>query len=106
MSDSGDWSWSILPGYEARSAIDHGRIPIETTDIPLGGENLPSSPPSLVLVVLLIAGALLLWSLTDVALVVFSSILMAVAFRGPAEPISKFLEVPVTASVLIVVLLL
>lgn len=61
--------------------------------------------PWLLPAVLLAATALLLWQLTDVALVIFSSILIATAFCGLAAPIQKFLKAPHGAAVLIVVLL-
>lgn len=73
-----------------------------TASSPQGlGPTLPWLAP----VVLVAAVALLLWQLTDVALVIFSSILIAVAFCGLAEPISRFLRAPHAVAVLIVTLL-
>jgi predicted PurR-regulated permease PerM len=67
--------------------------------------GLGPNAPWLGSLVLLAVTGLLLWQLTDVALVVFSSILIAVAFCGLAEPVGKFLKLPHAAGVLIVTLL-
>lgn len=69
------------------------------------GRGLGPNSPWLLPVVLLAAAVLVLWQLTDVALVIFSSILIAVAFCGLAKPIRDFLKVPHGAAVLIVTLL-
>lgn len=114
MSESDNASWSILPGWrlvrahrrDTRSIAGDGGLPIETIDPSLSRDNLSLSLLSWGLLVLLVGAALVLWQLTDVVLVIFFSILIAVAFRGLAEPISKLLKVPVTVAVLIVTLLL
>ncbi len=69
------------------------------------GGGLGPDAPRLVPVVFVAVAALLLWQLMDVALVIFSSILIAVAFCGLAEPISRFFKVPHGVAVLIVTLL-
>lgn len=113
MIDSGNSSWSILPGWrlvragrpDPHAVADDARSPTEITEsspqVRDFGPNLPWLAP----VVLVAVAALLVWQLTEVALVIFSAILIAVAFCGLAEPISKLLKVPHGASVLIVTLI-
>jgi predicted PurR-regulated permease PerM len=113
VTGTGKSSWSILPGWrlerdnrrEIEPIADDPRSPAESVVPAPRGRHLGPSLPWLVPVVLVAVAALLLWQLTAVALVIFSSILIAVAFCGLAEPISKFLKLPHAASVLIVTLI-
>ncbi len=69
-----------------------------------GGAPGPSVSRIVPLVLVAVAG-LLLWQLADVALIGFFAILVAVAFCGLAEPISRYLKLPHAAAVLIVALI-
>ncbi len=68
-----------------------------------GGSPGPNRP-GVALVLLAVAG-LLLWQLTEVALIGFFAILVAIAFCGLAEPISRYLKIPHAAAVLVVTLI-
>jgi len=101
----GPRGWSLFP--------DRRRDSSPLADDPSSAQKLPAHAPRdlgpslswLAPVVLVAVAALLLWQLTDVALVVFSAVLIAVAFCGLAEQISKFLKLPHAVAVLIVTLL-
>lgn len=71
---------------------------------PAQEQSFVPSLPWLVPAVLLAALAVLLWALPDVVLVIFASILIAVALDGAARPIATLAGVPHPVAVLIVTL--
>jgi predicted PurR-regulated permease PerM len=77
----------------------------DVTGIRLQEQNLRPFVPWVLPVALTAAAVLLLWLLSDVVLVVFASILVAVAFSGLAKPITRYLRVPPAVAVLIVTLI-
>lgn len=53
---------------------------------------------------LALAAALLLWRLSEVVLIIFSSVLIAIALRGVAEPIARLTRIPDFAAIFIATL--
>ncbi len=64
-----------------------------------------SAAKLLALVSVFVVGLLLLWLLSDVLLLVFAAVLLALLFRAAAAPIERFTPVSERASVLLAVLL-